>query len=285
MQIPEDSPPPPAAAINNGIEVIGPEVIVQRVAPLLGVEDDMKQEADWSNRLSGELSHLVDDAAASIGQSREQVYSGVDALIRARSRRNPDRPHFSIQAIVDTLYNDQSKRFVGRMSELFREVVSAYVKFAEADAASSAAMAASSASSASAASSTSINMLSKLFGLTESGSSTPLPTPSSISTSQSTSSSIETSPTTSAESSTSATPASSSLVQTSTSAVGSTNSPAVSATGGTKHTNTKSRSKTSTSSSDGNDEDDDDDDDEDDDDEDGEDSSGGRPKVTTKKGP
>ncbi|KAJ2744522.1 hypothetical protein GGI20_002894 [Coemansia sp. BCRC 34301] len=146
-----EAPPPPANAIDNGLESI-----VQRMAPLVGVAPDPQQEADWASQLAGELSRLVDDAAASLGQSREQVFGGVDALVRARGRRNPNRPRFNIGAIVDTLYNDQSKRFIGRMTDLFRQVVSAYVKSATADAVAAA-------SSASTALSASTNTMSKLL--------------------------------------------------------------------------------------------------------------------------
>ncbi|KAJ2004597.1 hypothetical protein GGI04_002553 [Coemansia thaxteri] len=137
LQISEP-PPPSAAAIEGGNGSISAEYMVQEMIPLVGIEPG-QQEAEWSGQLSGELTLLVNGAAAALGQSREQVFSGIDALIRARgSRGGSGRPRLDVSAIIDTIYNDESKRFFGRMFDLFRQVVAEYVKSAAADAKASA---------------------------------------------------------------------------------------------------------------------------------------------------
>ncbi|KAJ1818864.1 hypothetical protein LPJ60_004089, partial [Coemansia sp. RSA 2675] len=131
------APPPPASAIEGNPESISPENMIQRMAQLLS-ESDTQQVTEIPGQLTSEFTHLIEEAAASIGQSHEQVYKGVDALIRARTRRNPERPRFNIGSMMDKIYNDETKRLFGRMMDLFRQVVSAYVKSAASDAAAEA---------------------------------------------------------------------------------------------------------------------------------------------------
>ncbi|KAJ2246313.1 hypothetical protein GGI13_005493 [Coemansia sp. RSA 455] len=294
LQVPEA--PPPAAAVNGNLESICPEILVQRMAQLAEVESDMLQEAELPGQLTGEFSHLVDEAAASLGQSREQVYRGVDALIRARTRRNPDRPRLTLGSVVDTIYNDETKKFIVRMFDLFRKVMSAYVKSAAADAAAAASSSSASAEAASAATAASTNVFSKLFGISESGPSSSSQSPSSSAAAPEKSSEApppETSTTSSPTSSLSSSSTSASTTPTSTfspttASTTSTSSSQVQTSTSTTSTTTskssKSHSKESSTSSEGDDDDTDEDDDEDDED-DSSSSSGGQSKSATKKGP
>ncbi|KAJ2490812.1 hypothetical protein IWW37_002812 [Coemansia sp. RSA 2050] len=264
--------PPPASAIEGSPESISPENMVQRMAQLLA-ESNIQQITEIPGQLTSEFSHLVEEAAASIGQSQEQVYRGVGALIRARTRRNPERPRFDIGSMVDKIYNDDTKRLFGRMMDLFREVVSAYVKSAASDAAAEA-------STSAAVSAIDSNFFSKLLSLVESSSISSLPSPSSSATAGTSSKALSSdSPAPTTASATAS--ALSSQAQASTPSSSSSSSASTSSS--RKTSSSKSHGRESTTSSEGDDDDDDaEDEDNDDGDEEEDGSTSGKPKKTAK---
>ncbi|KAJ2680760.1 hypothetical protein GGI25_000395 [Coemansia spiralis] len=110
------------------------DCMVQQIVPLneLGLDDD--QQAALARQLGTELSRLVDETADKLHSSRKEVFDGVDAVIRAREgTRLRSRPRFNPSEIFSSIYNEQSKRLVGRMFELLRRFIAAYAKAAAAD--------------------------------------------------------------------------------------------------------------------------------------------------------
>ncbi|KAI7834236.1 hypothetical protein BX661DRAFT_50635 [Kickxella alabastrina] len=125
--------PPPSATTGTQDFNVHPESIVQRLAELEDVELNDKQGVDLKSELVGELNRLVSDTANIIGRPREDVYNGIDALIRARTRGRPrpkgePRMHVNPKDLIGLMYNDGSRKFFGRMFSLFHQLASAYVK-------------------------------------------------------------------------------------------------------------------------------------------------------------
>ncbi|KAJ2083130.1 hypothetical protein H4R24_001043 [Coemansia sp. RSA 988] len=108
----------------NLVEHTCPECVVQLIMP---VDSNAPDREEVSHQLVNELSRLVDETASTLDRPQDEVYKGVEALVRARSSGLRSQPHFDPRTLIDPEYTEEGWRFVDRMVKLFRQFISAYV--------------------------------------------------------------------------------------------------------------------------------------------------------------
>ncbi|KAJ2526048.1 hypothetical protein IWW43_006547, partial [Coemansia sp. RSA 1935] len=112
----------PGATPTEASERMCPECIVrQMLPPELGLT--VQQEASMTRRLASQVSQLIDEAALELNKPHAQVFESLEAIVRARG----GRPRFDPSKLIDPKYTEEGKRLFGRMADLFRKFVAAYV--------------------------------------------------------------------------------------------------------------------------------------------------------------
>ncbi|KAJ2345940.1 hypothetical protein GGF43_005094 [Coemansia sp. RSA 2618] len=105
-------------------EHVCPECMVRLMMPPGESGLNAQQEADVSSHLTAEISRIIDETAAALNKPRAEVFSGLEAVVRAR---RGGRLHLNLSSLIDPKYSEEGKRLFGRMVELLRKFVSAYV--------------------------------------------------------------------------------------------------------------------------------------------------------------
>ncbi|KAJ2456297.1 hypothetical protein EV183_000224 [Coemansia sp. RSA 2336] len=93
---------------------ICPDCMVRLMVPLGNSEIQSSELAQFSL--------LVDEAAAELGKPHSEIYSELDAVIRARRR-----PRFDPSTLIDPAYTEEGRRLFDRMVLLLRKFIAAYV--------------------------------------------------------------------------------------------------------------------------------------------------------------
>ncbi|KAJ1668312.1 hypothetical protein IW140_000384 [Coemansia sp. RSA 1813] len=111
------------------------ECVVRNIVPIDELHIDQAQKEILASQLAEEYARLVDETAESLQRSRIEVANGVESVIRARGggSRFRSRPRFRPVEFFNSLYNEEGKRFVDRMFDLFKKFVGAYAKAAASD--------------------------------------------------------------------------------------------------------------------------------------------------------
>ncbi|KAJ2306820.1 hypothetical protein IWW54_004614 [Coemansia sp. RSA 2705] len=112
--------PSPAGAAEH----ICPECMVRLLLPPGESGLDAQQEAAVSAQLAAEVSRLVDEAAVALNKPHNQIFSNLQAVVRARGR---SWPRFSASALMGSEYAEEGRRFFDRMMQLLRKFIAAYV--------------------------------------------------------------------------------------------------------------------------------------------------------------
>ncbi|KAJ2757967.1 hypothetical protein H4S06_002923, partial [Coemansia sp. BCRC 34490] len=109
------------------------ECMVQQLLPISVLNIDHDKKEILASQLAEEYARLVDEAAESLQQSRNTVAEGVVSNIRARRGGLRSGSRLRPYEILNSLYNEEGKRFFERMVDLLKKFVSAYAKIAATD--------------------------------------------------------------------------------------------------------------------------------------------------------
>ncbi|KAJ2678670.1 hypothetical protein GGH99_005640, partial [Coemansia sp. RSA 1285] len=109
------------------------ECMVQQLLPISVLNIDHDKKEILASQLAEEYARLVDEAAESLQQSRNIVAEGVMSNIRARRGGLRSDSRLRPYEILNSLYNEEGKRFFERMVDLLKKFVSAYAKIAATD--------------------------------------------------------------------------------------------------------------------------------------------------------
>ncbi|KAJ2667192.1 hypothetical protein IW148_000293 [Coemansia sp. RSA 1199] len=120
---PGATPTEASATPTEAAEQVCPECIVRQMLPPGELGLSVQQEAFMMSRLASQVSRLVDEAASELNKPHAEVFGSLEAVVRARG----GRPRFDPSTLIDPIYTEEGKRLFGRMVDLFRKFVAAYV--------------------------------------------------------------------------------------------------------------------------------------------------------------